>query len=134
MTDAQTIASRFMEALNDRDFDTLSRLVDEDVAFDALSGERTLGAGSLRSWMMNYLRHFDENLSDIVLMRDAGGQRVAADATARGTYRETLAGFPDASGQAYSIASVFVFEIEDGLITRLSQYRNIRLFERELAG
>lgn len=134
MTDAQTIASRFMEALNDRDFDTLSRLVDEDVAFDSLSGERTLGAGSLRSWMMNYLRHFDESLSDIVLMRDAAGQRVAADTTARGTYRETLAGFPDASGQAYSIASVFVFEIEDGLITRLSQYRNIRLFERELAG
>ncbi|RVG72761.1 ketosteroid isomerase-related protein [Sinorhizobium meliloti] len=134
MTDAQTIASHFIEALNDRDFDTLSRLVGEDVAFDSLTGERTLGAGALRSWVMNYFRHFDESFSDVVLMRDAAGERVAADTTARGTYRETMAGFPEASGQAYSIASVFVFEIEDGLIARLSHYRNSRLFERELAG
>ncbi|PST22271.1 hypothetical protein C7U60_13685 [Mesorhizobium plurifarium] len=134
MTDAQTIASRFIEALNDRDFETLSRLVGEDVAFDSLTGERTLGAGALRSWMMHYLRHFDENFGDVVLMRDAAGQRVAADTTVRGIYRETMAGFPEASGQAYSVASVFVFEIDDGVIARLSHYRNILLFKRELAG
>jgi steroid delta-isomerase-like uncharacterized protein len=67
-------------------------------------------------------------------MRDAFGQRVAADTTARGTYRETMAGFPEASGQAYAIPSVFIFEIEDGVITRLSHYRNLKLFEQELAG
>ncbi|TFZ32631.1 hypothetical protein EWW49_37065, partial [Pseudomonas syringae] len=88
-----------MEALNDRDFDTLSRLVEEAVAFDAHSGERSLGTGWLRSWMMIYFGHFDESVSVIVLMGDPGGQRVAADATALGTYRENLAGFPDASGQ-----------------------------------
>ncbi|WP_046118640.1 ketosteroid isomerase-related protein [Ensifer aridi] len=134
MPDAQTIASRFIDALNDRDFDALSRLLDEDVALDSLTGQRTVGAVPLRAWVMNYLRHFDESFGDIVLMRDAFGQRVAADTTARGTYRETMAGLPEASGQSYSIPSVFVFEIEDGVITRLSHYRNLRLFERELTG
>jgi steroid delta-isomerase-like uncharacterized protein len=133
MTDAQTIASRFIEALNARDFDTLAGLADEDIAFDSLTGQRTLGVEPLRTWVMNYLRHFDETFNDIVLMHDAFGQHVAADTTARGTYRETMPGFPEASGQSYSIPSVFVFEIEDGAITRLSHYRNIRLFERELA-
>ncbi|MDK1387146.1 ketosteroid isomerase-related protein [Sinorhizobium sp. 8-89] len=134
MTDAQTIASRFIEAVNDRDFDALSRLVDEDIALDSLTGQRTLGVDPLRAWIMNYLRHFDETFNDVVLMHDAFGQRVAADMTARGTYRETMSGFPEASGQSYAIPSVFIFEIEDGAITRLSHYRNLRIFERELAG
>ncbi|MDK1490159.1 ketosteroid isomerase-related protein [Sinorhizobium sp. 7-81] len=134
MTDAQTIASRFIEAVNERDFDALSRLVDEDIALDSLTGQRTLGVDPLRAWIMNYLRHFDETFNDVVLMHDAFGQRVAADMTARGTYRETMSGFPEASGQSYAIPSVFIFEIEDGAITRLSHYRNLRIFERELAG
>ena len=134
MTDAQTIASRFIEALNQRDFEALARLVNEDVELDSLTGQRTVGVGPLRAWLMNYLRRFDEQFGDVVLMRDAFGQRVAADFTARGTYRETMEGFPPATGQSYSIPSVLVFEIEDGAITRLSHYRNIRVFERALAG
>ncbi|OHV82458.1 ketosteroid isomerase-related protein [Ensifer sp. LCM 4579] len=133
MPDAQTIARRFIDAVNARNFETIASLVDEDVAFDPLTGQRMLGVEPLRAWIMNYLRHFDESFEDIVLMHEASGQHVAADTTARGIYRETLAGFPQASGQSYSIPSVFVFEIEDGAIVRLSHYRNIRLFERELA-
>jgi hypothetical protein len=49
MTDAQTIASRFIEALNARDFDTLAGLADEDIAFDSLTGQRTLGVEPLRT-------------------------------------------------------------------------------------
>lgn len=133
MTDAETIAHSFIEAVNARDFEMLARLVDEDVAFDSLTGQRTVGVEPLRAWIMSYLRHFDETFSDVVLMYDGFGQHVAADTTVHGTYRETMASFPEASGQVYSIPSVFVFEIEDGAITRLSHYRNIRLFERELA-
>ena len=133
MTDAQTIAARFIEALNDRDFENLSAFLDEDVALDSMIGQRTIGAGPLRMAVMSYLRHFDEYFSDMVLMHDAFGQRVAIDLTARGQYRETMAGFPQASGQSYSIPSVFVFEIDGGSITRLTHYRNIRLFEQALA-
>jgi steroid delta-isomerase-like uncharacterized protein len=133
LTDAQTIASRFMEALNERDFETMACFLDEDVALDSMTGQRTIGADPLRMGVMSYFRHFDESFSDMVLMHDALGQRVAIDATARGHYRETMPGFPAASGQSYSIPSVFVFEIENGAIIRLSHYRNIRVFEKELA-
>lgn len=133
MTDAETIASRFIEAVNARDFEMLASLVDEDVAFDSLTGQRNIGVEPLRAWIISYLRHFDETFGEVVLMHDAFGQHVAADTTVHGTYRETMPGFPEASGQIYSIPSVFVFEIENGSIARLSHYRNIRLFERELA-
>lgn len=133
MTDAQTIASRFMQALNERDFETIGTFLDEDVALDTLTGQRTIGAGPLRMAVMTYFRHFDESFSDMVLMHDAFGQRVAIDATARGHYRETMPGFPEASGQSYSIPSVFVFEFENGAVIRLSHYRNIGVFEQMLA-
>lgn len=133
MTDAQAIVSRFMEALNARDFEAMGRFLDEDVALDTLTGQRTIGAEPLRMNVMSYFRHFDETFGDMVLMKDGMGQRVAIDTTARGNYRETMHGFPEASGQSYSIPSVFVFEIENGTITRLSHYRNIRVFEKTLA-
>jgi len=133
LTDAQTIASRFMEALNERDFETLATFLDEDVALDSMTGQRTIGAGPLRMSVMSYFRHFDETFSDMVIMHDGMGQRVAIDATARGRYRETMPGFPAASGQSYSIPSVFVFEFENGAVTRLSHYRNIRVFEKALS-
>ncbi|WP_426227393.1 ketosteroid isomerase-related protein [Pararhizobium sp. DWP3-4] len=133
MTDAQTIASRFMQALNERDFDTIGTFLDEDVALDTLTGQRTIGSGPLRMAVMSYFRHFDESFSDMVLMHDAFGQRVAVDVTARGHYRETMPGLPEANGQSYSIPSVLVFEFENGAVTRLSHYRNIRVFEQMLA-
>jgi steroid delta-isomerase-like uncharacterized protein len=133
LTDSQTIASRFMQALNERDFETIGTFLDEDVALDTLTGQRTIGAGPLRMGVMSYFRHFDESFSDMVLMHDAFGQRVAVDVTARGHYRETMPGLPAANGQSYSIPSVFVFEFENGAVTRLSHYRNIRVFEQMLA-
>ncbi len=133
MTDAQTIASRFIEALNERDFQAISSVLDEDVALDTMLGQRTIGAEPLRMAIMSYFRHFDEQFSDIVVMHDAFGQRVAVDATARGYYRQSFPGLPQASGQSYSIPSVFVFEIDGGLVTRLTHYRNIRVFEQALA-
>ena len=132
MTDAQTLAIRFMEALNQRDFIAISGLLHEDAVLDALAGYRAVGAEPFRMAAMQYLRHFDESFSDMVVMHDAYGQRAAIDTTARGHYRETLDGFPDACDQPYSIPSVFVFEVETGLIIRLSHYRNLRLFEAQL--
>ncbi|MFP5076660.1 nuclear transport factor 2 family protein [Rhizobium sp. YIM 134829] len=132
MTDAQAIAGRFMQALNERDFETIAELIDEDVALDPLTGQRTIGALPLRMAIMSYFRHFDEQFADMVIMHDALGQRAAVDVTARGHYRETFPGMVEASGQSYSIPSVFVFEIEGGVVTRLTHYRNQKLFEQQL--
>ena len=133
MSDVPTTASRFMAALNARDFDSLSELLDEDVALDSMTGLRTIGAEPLRMAVMSYFRSFDETFDDMVMMQDGFGSRVAFDVTARGHYRDTMAGFPEATNQSYSIPSVFVFEIEDGSVTRLSHYRNTRVFEAMLS-
>lgn len=133
MTKAQALASSFFEALNARDFDRLARLTDEDVALDTMLGQRTIGREPMRTAIANYLRHFDEEFLDIVLMSDPFGQRIAADVTAKGRYSETMPGFAKADGQAYAVPAVFVFEIEDGVIIRISHYRNTGAFATALA-
>lgn len=133
MTKAQALASSFFEALNSRDFDQLARITDEDVALDTMLGQRTIGREPMRTAIANYLRHFDEEFLDIVLMSDSFGQRIAADVTAKGRYRETMPGFATASGQSYAVPAVFVFEIEDGAIIRISHYRNTSAFATALA-
>jgi steroid delta-isomerase-like uncharacterized protein len=132
MTDVLTIAERFMEALNARDFETIAGLLDEDAALDTLTGHRAIGSHPLRLAIMSYFRHFDEQFTDMVPMRDALGQRVAVDVTAHGQYREDMPGFPAATGQVYAIPSVFVFEFDGPSVTRLTHYRNIRIFEQQL--
>lgn len=133
MTKAQALASRFFEALNARDFDQLARITDEDVALDTMLGQRTIGREPMRMAIASYLRHFDEEFFDIVLMSDPFGQRIAADVTAKGRYRATMPGFATASGQSYAVPAVFVFEIEDGMIIRISHYRNTSAFATALA-
>lgn len=133
MTDAYTIARHVMEALNDRDFAALAAVLDEDVALDTLTGQRIIGIQPLRMNVISYFRHFSERFDDTVFMSDRFGQRVAVDVTARGEYRETMTGLPVASGQSYAIPSVFVLEVEAGSVTRLSHYRNIRVFETMLS-
>lgn len=132
MTDVLTIAERFMEALNARDFQTIAAFLDEDVALDTLTGQRAIGSHPFRLAIMSYFRHFDEQFTDMVPMRDALGQRVAVDTTAHGQYREDMPGFPAATGQVYAVPSVFVFEFDGPSVTRLTHYRNIRIFEQQL--
>ena len=109
----------------------IGTFLDEDVALDTLTGQRTIGAGPLRIAVMSYFRHFDESFSDMVLMHDAFGQRVAVDLTARGHYRESMPGFAEANGQSYSIPSVFVFEFDNGAVTRLSHLSQYPRFRRD---
>jgi steroid delta-isomerase-like uncharacterized protein len=43
----------------------------------------------------------------------------------RGTYLATAEGLPDANGQRYSLPAGIFFEIEDGLISRVTTSYNL---------
>ena len=63
---------------------------------------------------------------DIVVFASEDGTRAAAEFTVRGRYRETAAGLPEASNQAYSIPAGQFFSLEDGKITRVTTYYNLK--------
>jgi steroid delta-isomerase-like uncharacterized protein len=70
-------------------------------------------------------RHYDEELGDIAIMVDDSGSRAAAEFTVRGSYLATAEGLPDANGQRYSLPAGIFFEIDDGLISRVTTSYNL---------
>lgn len=56
---------------------------------------------------------YRENLSNIVVMTDAKGERAAAEFDLKGKYLATDAGLPDAKGQTYKLRVGAFFEIRN---------------------
>ena len=50
----------------------------------------------------------------------------AAEFTVRGQYIATAEGLPEADGQNYDIPAGIFFDVDDGLITRVTTYYNLK--------
>lgn len=118
----QTLVEQFLAALNASNIDAALALVSDDIAHDPREGGREIGKDKFHWHMGLSVRHFREQLTDIAVMTAPGGVRAAAEFTLAGTYLITKEGFPSARGQTYRIPSGMFFEIDDGLITRLTTY------------
>lgn len=119
---AHDVVERFLAAINDHDTDTMMALLSEDVAFDPREGGREIGKEKVHWYIGLFNRHFREHYTDIAIMTAPDGVRAAAEFTISGTYLVTKEGFPEASEQTYRISSGMFFEIDDGVITRLTTY------------
>ena len=126
---ARELVSRFIAAFDTGDHEAMLALASEDIAHDASGGGREIGKDKLRWYLADRARHVQETIGDLVVMTGEGGSRAAAEFTLRGTYLATMQGLPQASGQHYSLAAGAFFEIEEGLVSRLT----CRLDRAELA-
>ena len=103
----------------------MAHCLDEDVIHDINQGGREIGRDKFRWFNAMMARHYDETLSDIVIMTDRSGNRAAAEFTVHGVYLATAEGLPEARGQRYSLPAGIFFEIDDGLITRVTTCYNL---------
>ncbi|WP_127522490.1 ketosteroid isomerase-related protein [Mesorhizobium sp. Z1-4] len=124
-TEAEALIGRYLDAFNKGDVDGMLACLHEDIVHDINQGGREIGRDRFRWFMATMNRHYREALSDIVVMVDENGRRAAAEFTVRGTYLETAEGLPPAGGQSYSLPAGIFFEIDDGLISRVTTYYNL---------
>lgn len=125
-TQARDIVRRYIDAFNLSDHDAMLACLHEDVAHDVNQGGREIGKEKFRWFLGMMARHYREELADVVVMTSEDGGRAAAEFTVRGTYLATAEGLPEANGQSYSLPAGIFFEIDDGLITRVTTYYNLR--------
>ena len=88
--------------------------------------ERQIGKKKFRWFNAELARHYDERLADIAIMVAPGGVRAAAEFTVHGSYKATAEGLPPANGQSYTLPAGIFFEVDDGLITRVTTYYNLQ--------
>ena len=124
-TSTHSLIKRYLDAFNDKDFEEMAACLDDDVIHDVNQGGREIGKEKFRWFNAMMARHYDETLADIVIMTDPSGNRAAAEFTVHGTYLATADGLPEANGQRYSLPAGIFFEIEDGLITRVTTCYNL---------
>ena len=123
-TDINKIIQAYFDAFNQSDIDALLALLHDDIIHDINEGERQIGKQAFRTFYAEAMGNFDETRSDIAIMVAESGGRAAAEFTRRGRYMNTGAGLPEANGQKYSLQGGAFFEVDDGLITRVTGYFN----------
>ena len=128
MAEAETRAliERYLDAFNTGDSDGMLDCLHEDVAHDINQGGREIGRDKFRWFNATMARHYRERLEDMAIMVAPGGVRAAAEFTVHGAYLATAEGLPPANGQTYSLPAGIFFEVDDGLITRVTTYYNLQ--------
>jgi steroid delta-isomerase-like uncharacterized protein len=78
-------------------------------------------------------RCYAEQLENIAVMATVDGARAAAEFDVLGTYVETDEGLPPAIGQTYRLPAGAFFEVENGLIVRVTTYYNLTAWLMQIA-
>ena len=123
--DTKALIGRYLDAFNAGDTDAMLECLSDDVVHDINQGGREIGKEKFRWFNAGMTRHYDERLTDIAIMVAEGGVRAAAEFTVHGTYKATADGLPKANGQTYTLPAGIFFEVDDGLISRVTTYYNL---------
>jgi steroid delta-isomerase-like uncharacterized protein len=136
MAAADTVAliERYYRAFNAGDTEGILACLAENVVHDVNQGARRTGKEAFRAFTAHMDRCYAEQLENIAVMATPDGARAAAEFDVLGTYIETDEGLPPASGQTYRLTAGAFFEVEDGLITRVTTYYNLAVWLKQIAG
>jgi steroid delta-isomerase-like uncharacterized protein len=115
----------YYDHFNANNFDAMLGLLTEDVVHDINQGIRTHGKEAFRSFMADMNRCYDENFSDLVILVSEDGTRAAAEFMIHGVYKATAEGLPPAHGQKYSLPVGCFFSIDQGKISRVTNFYNL---------
>lgn len=122
------IVRRYYDAFNSGDWEGMIALLDPEVRHDANQGDSYTGLAHYREFLKHMEVCYEEQLTDMVLMADAGGERVAAEFTVNGIYKKTDGDLPPANGQRYVLPAGAFLEVKNGRICRVTTYYNLPLW------
>ncbi len=120
------VVSKYYEAFNRKDIDAILALCSDDVANDPNQGDTQIGKDKLKIFLETAWAHFDEKVSNIMLMANKDESKVASEYLVHGTYYKTKPGLFESTNQKYEILPTTVFTIKNGKITRMTRYYNTK--------
>lgn len=129
----QTIQAYF-DAFNAGDVAGMLACLSDDVAHYVNEGQIRVGKEKFAEFCAHMNRCYRETLTDMVIFEAEGGTRAAAEYIVNGTYLETDAGLPAASGQSYRLPAGSFFDLKDGKITRVTTYYNLADWVKQVSG
>lgn len=125
MNETRQLIQKYYQAFNEKNYEGMLSLLSEDVVHDINQGKRIPGKKAFKEFLSRMDFLYDENLTDITIMVDETGKRVAAEFICNGTYKNSDEGLPPARGQKYRLPVGCFFDVNEGEIHRVSNYYNM---------
>ncbi len=114
----------YFEAFNAHDAEALLATLHPQVRHDINEGPTEVGLEKFRAFKAHMDTCYREQITELVIFEQ--GNRGAAEFLCSGTYLQTDGSLPEAKGQTYAIPAAAFFEVEDGLITRVTSYYSLK--------
>ncbi|NVK30752.1 MAG: nuclear transport factor 2 family protein [Gammaproteobacteria bacterium] len=123
----------YYRAFNQQDLTLFLSTLSDDVVHDVNEGGRHHGKAPFEAFWATMARCYQEEIVDIEIMFNADQNRAAVEYRVLGKYLATDEGLPEANGQTYDLPGGAFFEIQDGHITRISNYYNLNAWLQQIA-
>jgi steroid delta-isomerase-like uncharacterized protein len=123
---SRAIITRYFDAFNAGDTETMLSLVSDDVQHFVNQGEMRQGRAKFAEFCSHMGISYRETLRDMVVFVSEDGTRAAAEFVVHGEYLQTDPGLPEAHGQRYILPAGSFFTLADGRITRITTYYNLQ--------
>ena len=132
---AHEIVTDYYNAFNRQDWQAMLSMLTDDVQHDSNQGDTHVGKEHFTQFLAHMDDCYDETLTDLIVMVDPTGLRVGSEFVVNGTYKKTDGNLPAANGQAYVLpAGSFMTLTDEGLISRVTTYYNLPLWESMVTG
>ena len=125
-TSSLQLIRTYYETFNRGDREAFLTLLTDDVAHDINQGRCETGKEAFRSFLQRMDQCYREQVVDLVVFVNEDGRRGAAEFYIEGQYLSTDEGLPPATGQRYRLRVGAFFEIENGLVNRMTNYYNLQ--------
>jgi steroid delta-isomerase-like uncharacterized protein len=130
---AKTIEA-YYAAFNAGDRAGFLALLADDVVHDINQGGKEIGVDAFNKFLDHMDECYAEQITDIVILTNATGDRAAAEFVVHGTYLKTDTGLPPATGQTYTLPAGAFFTLRDGKVARISNFYNLPDWMSQVAG
>lgn len=125
---------RYYACFNANDHEGMLALLHDEVSHDINQGDTERGKAAFARFLKRMDHHYQERVVDLVVMQSGDGTRAAAEFRILGRYLRSDDGLPDANGQTYDLPVGAFFALEHGLITRVTNYYNLKDWIAQVGG
>ncbi len=132
--DTAAVIQLYYDTFNTGDRSAFLALLNEGVEHGLNQAVPEIGLPAFRSFLARMDRCYAEQVEALEIFLAANDPtRAAAEFTISGTYLATEAGLPPAQGQQYRLRVGAFFEVQEGKISRITNYYNLHEWLRQIS-
>jgi steroid delta-isomerase-like uncharacterized protein len=128
------VIRRYYDTFNSGDRESFLALLNENVEHGLNQAAPEVGVDAFRQFLQRMDYSYAEQIEELeIFVGEDEPTRGAAEFYIRGTYLNTDEGLPPASGQQYRLRVGAFFDVQEGKVSRITNYYNLQEWLRQIS-